>query len=141
MATRFALILPMLCLGVGVASASEVTGTLSTAIGGGSGSQTTGTLDSTVEGSTLGGTVTGGNGSNSSGGRARVGGSQNQNGNGQVLGLSDSRTVGSPAFPNAGFYPDDDEEDDNDIWESLFALATIGFLAYAGLAYRVKKQN
>ena len=142
-ATRLILLLPMLCVGSGVAFASEVTGTLSTSIDQtttGGGSETTGILDSTVDGNTLGGTVTDGNGSggsSSSGGGNRT--TRTQNGNGQVLGLSDSRTGDSPAFPNAGFDPNDDDEDDLDIWETLFALATISFLAYAGVAYRPKQ--
>jgi hypothetical protein len=144
MMARLTLLLPILCLGTLVASASEVTGTLSTGVDQtttGGGSQTGGTLGSTVSQDTLAGTVTDGNSSGGNGGNSsRSGNNRDPNGNGSVLGLSDSRTlaVANPTFPNTGFDPDEDDEE-FDIWETLFALATISFLAYAGLAYRPKQ--
>lgn len=135
--TRTLSVFALLFIGVTSASASEVTGTLSTGLGGnnsGGNSETSGTLGSTVSSDTLGGTVTGGNssGGNSSGG----GGSNRAAGTGQVLGLS---TTNSPSFPNAGFDPDDGDDEEDSIWESLMVLAAIaGLMTFAATRYQNK---
>lgn len=132
--TRTLSVFALLFIGVTSASASEVTGTLSSGLGGnssGGNSETSGTLGSTVSDNTLGGTVTGGN-SNSSGG----GGNNRAAGTGQVLGLS---TTNSPSFPNAGFDPDDGDDEEDSIWESLMVLATIaGLMTFVATRYQNK---
>lgn len=137
---RTALLLSMLLLGISVASASEVTGTLSSGIGGTTGSsssQASGTLGSDVGGGggSLGGTVTDGSGSNGGGGGSSSGGGnssgnssgggRNQSG-GSVLGASDTQGVSSPSFPNAGYRPDEETKP--------WATAMIGLTLFTLLA-------
>lgn len=130
-----------------VASASEVTGTLSSGINGSSGtasnSQASGTLGSTVnDEATLGGTVTSSNGSSGGGGSSSGGRSNNggNNSNGSVLGASDTNNLGSPSFPNAGFDPGDGDEEEEGTWITIMAaLMSFSLLAFAFGHYSSKQ--
>lgn len=93
-------VLAFALVGITFAYASEVTGTLSSdAVGN---SLTSGSLAGNVTGND--------NGNNSSGGGGRSGssnrGSSNNSPDGSVLGASTSNVL-SPAFPNAGYAPDE----------------------------------
>lgn len=84
-------------IGITFAYASEVTGTLSSdAVG------------ASLAGGSLAGTVTGESGGGGGGGSSgsTSGGSSSNSSSGSVLGASTSN-VSSPAFPNAGFAPDE----------------------------------
>lgn len=91
------LVLAIAMIGVTTAEASEVTGTLSS--------------DSTTNNSDLNGnitgTVTGNSSSGGGGGGSVIGGSNNLDNtpSGAVLGATDSTTVQTPGFPNAGTAP------------------------------------
>lgn len=127
--TRGFVLFALMLIGVASASASEVTGTLSSGIGGnnsGGNSETSGTLSSAVDSNTIGGTVVSGNSSGSGGGGRSSGGNR---GTGQVLGLSTTNT-NTPAFPNTGYDPGSgpDDDEDYDIWGTLMVLAVVGSL-------------
>ena len=95
-----ALLLAFALVGVSFASASEVTGTLSSEAT--ANSPTVGDISGTVSGGSNGG----GSSSGSSGGATRGvgGGSADPSPDGAVLGV-DTDAVSAPAFPNAGFAP------------------------------------
>lgn len=90
-----------MCVTLSVASASEVTGTLSSNTA--STSQTAGTVGGEVLGTnTISGSVSGG--SSSSGGGRRNESSSGSSPSGAVLGAASTLAqADSPAFPNAGF--------------------------------------
>lgn len=143
--TRTLSICAVLLIGVTSASASEVTGSLSSGLNGNTSnpsSETSGTLNSSVESNTIGGTVTESN-SNSGGSGGGGGSRNNQNeptGTGQVLGVS---TTNSPSFPNAGFNPGDgDDEEDYDVWETLMVLASVGgLMTFAAARYQKRRTS